>query len=81
MRQKRPEMVQMKRDDPLKGPRKPKNSFDLTWNHRSSYYRTKLQGHLGNIGSMQRPTLRIGHHNKVANTSDCFIIGGLSRTG
>ena len=55
MRQKQPEMVRMKRDDPLKGARKPKNSFDLIWNHRSSYYRTELRGHLGNIGEELSP--------------------------
>ncbi len=52
MKQKQAEMVQMKRDDPLKEARKPKNSFDLPWNHRSSYYRTELRGHLGNVGIM-----------------------------
>ena len=61
MRQKQPEMVQMKCDDPLKGARKPKNSFDLPWNHRSSYYRTELRGHLGNIGYLQFGSLGGGN--------------------
>jgi len=50
MTRKPPEVVPMKRDDPLNGRQEFQNSVYLPWKHRLNYDLTNLQGHSTNIG-------------------------------